>query len=254
MMELFFVQPLKTTAVPLTVIRSRALGGGVLVPVAALIVSLGSSAICYSQTGLTLGVFLGALVLATLFAPPLILTENAWRSCLSVLVAIVLGPTIVWLSVANNTHLVTFHQVLQCAMVLAAWVSVVSGTALLLHEFRLVPALAATVTVVVSSLWLTWPIWLSPMLAGHQRAVGWLCWAHPIMAINSVVRQLGLWGSPMGGSDLAYRYLTILNQDVAYPHSQSIWPCVLIHGLIGMTLLSVSFLLGTLRCRRHSTR
>jgi len=221
----------------------------ILVAIPALVLSLSASAICYWQTSVTLGLFLGPLVLTTLFTPAMILSHDEWRGRLSVLTALIIGPGIVWLSVANN---ITFHQVFLCELVLAGWVTLVSGGTLLLRESRIVPILAGTVTLFIACLWLTWPIWLSPALPAHQRAVGWLCWAHPVMALNSVVRQLGVWGSPMGGSDLAYRFLTILNQDVAYPHSQSIWPCVLLHGLIGLPLLSVSFLLGNLRTGRKT--
>jgi hypothetical protein len=245
-MELTFPQPRSATPLPMSRIHPASLGWA-LVPVPGLIISVGASAMCYWQTGLTLGLFLAPLVLATIFAPCLILTEKHWRTRPTVLLGLISGPALVWLAVARNTHIITLHQVLLCVLVISAWLSVICGGSLTLRELRIVPNLAATVTVLMSFIWLTWPIWLSPALAGHQRAVAWLCWAHPIIAINSVVRQLGLWGSPMGGSDLAYRYLTILNQDVAYPQSQSIWPCVLSHGLVGVALMTVSFLLGRLR-------
>ena len=126
------------------------------------------------------------------------------------------------------------------------------GVCLLLQECRLPASLASVVTTILTLAWLTWPIWLSPALVSHERALGWLCWLHPVLAMNSIVRHLGLWGSPMGGSDLAYRFLTNLNQDVAYPKTRSIWPCVSLHLLIGMPLLGVGMLLGRLKAYRTS--
>jgi hypothetical protein len=250
-MELRLSQlPLKPAAVPRV---SQRFGQVAWPAVPALMVSLAASAICYWQTSATLGLFLGPLILTTLIIPPLIVGESGWLACLSVLLGVVIGPSIIWLTVAN-TKVVDGHQVFLCAMVLAAWLSVVSGGALLLRAARVVASLAVTVTVIVSCVWLTWPIWLSPLLASHERAVAWLSWAHPVMAMNSVVRHLGLWGSPMGGSDLAYKYLTILNQDVAYPQSQSIWPCVLIYSLAGITLVSSSLLITRLRSRSNVIR
>jgi hypothetical protein len=206
----------------------------VMVGVPALLLSLGSSAICYFQTNLTLGLFLGPLILTTFFAPALVLAERDWHARLSVLFWLIVGPTTVWLLARN--HVIEIQEVALCTLVLAAWLSAISCVAVTLHKFQIDSTLASTVTVIASLGWLTWPIWLSPLLASHQRAVGWLCWAHPIMSMNWVVRQLGLWGSPMGGSDFAYRYLTILNQDVSYPHSQSIWPCFWVHALFAITL------------------
>ncbi len=138
----------------------------VLVPVAALLVSLIGSAACYWQTSVTLGLFLGPLLLSTLFTPPLILCENQWRARVSVLCALLLGPITVWLLVANT---VSLYHTLLCGLVLAGWLSVVSGCSLLLRELHLVPVLASTVTVAVSLIWLTWPVWLSPVLVAHPR-------------------------------------------------------------------------------------
>jgi cytochrome bd-type quinol oxidase subunit 2 len=180
--------------------------------------------------------------------PPLALSETGCLSRLSVIAALVIGPAIPWLLACNN-HIVTVHQVCLCTLVLGAWIAAVSGGTLMLRELRIVPSLASTVTVVVSAVWLTWPIWLSPLITSHHRAVGWLCWAHPVLAMNFVVHNLGLWGSPMGGADYTYRYLTVLNQDVAYPRAQSIWPFMIVHGLLALPLLTAGVLLGNLRGR-----
>ena len=214
------------------------------------LLSVTASAICYRQTSTTLGLFLGPLLLGTLFVPSIALTHDRWLARLSVLAAVIIGTAVVWLSVGSKQ--VEFRQVFLCTVVLGTWLSAVAGGAFILREIRIVPAMASVIAVIVSSAWLTWPVWLSPVLASHQRAVEWLCWAHPIMAMNSVVRHLGLWGSPMGGADLTYRYLTILNQDVAYPSSHSIWPSVVLHGLIALTLLSAARLVGKSRTRQKS--
>jgi len=249
-MQLSFIQPQSSTSSGMSLrhARSQKHLRSLVVPIPALIVSWGVSAICYWQASATLGLFLGPLILATLYVPPLILSENGCVARLSVLVAVIIGPTLVWLSVGNK-QVINPHQLLQCMLVMAGWVSAVSGGTLILRELRVVPILASTVTIIASLFWLTWPIWLSPILASHRHAVGWLSWDHPIMAMNSVVQHLGLWGSPMGGSDLAYRYLTILNQDVAYSHSQSIWPFVLVHECIGVPLMSAAFLLARIRVK-----
>jgi hypothetical protein len=55
---------------------------------------------------------------------------------------------------------------------------------------------------------------------------------HPIFTLNSIFPSLGVWTQQR----LMYQ-LTPLGQDVPYRLPTSIWPCVLLHGVIGLCLL-----------------
>ncbi|MEA2710242.1 MAG: hypothetical protein QOF78_2843, partial [Phycisphaerales bacterium] len=124
---------------------------------------------------------------------------------------------------------ITFVQWLECYLVLAAYAFALTA---------LSRATAAWVAVLVGIAWLTWPIWTAPFLdIGVAR---WLTPAHPLMAINSIVLNHGVWLE----QPLMYRFTT-LNQDVPYALPRSIWPCAIVHVFIGLMLLAP----GALRAR-----
>ena len=61
--------------------------------------------------------------------------------------------------------------------------------------------------------WLSWPVWLSPWIAGRDRLVAWLVAAHPLFALDGALRHLG---PPWTEHHWMYTRLTVLNQDVFY--------------------------------------
>ena len=126
------------------------------------------------------------------------------------------------------------------------------SSAALMADLGLGPVLAAMLTTFASLAWLTTPIWLSQSLAGHDRSVGLLSHVHPLMAVNATVQGLGLWGSPMGGGNLTYNYLTSLNQDVARPALHSAVGTTVFFAAVG-SLLSVCGLLKAWAFRETDT-
>jgi hypothetical protein len=108
----------------------------------------------------------------------------------------------------------------------------------LLRAIGLPESLAAAIVIVLALAWLAWPIWLSPALEGRQTLVNWLVPAHPLLAINGQLSQLGIWTE----RPLMYRW-TVLNQDVSYEMpGNPVW-CIAVHGLIGlMAFVSRMFL------------
>jgi len=123
---------------------------------------------------------------------------------------------------------ITFGELLRCSLIFTAFVFALSGAASALSRAGVVAPLAAGIVVTVAVLWLTWPIWLSHAL--NQTLVDWLVPAHPLLAINSVLRHLGAWDR----APLAYQKLTVLNQDIPYHLPRSIFPATLLHSLIGI--------------------
>ena len=98
---------------------------------------------------------------------------------------------------------------------------------------------------VVALLWLSWPAWLSPWLAGDHAAViaSRLAAVHPLLAVNAIAPQFGYWIQ----SAHLYR-LTSLGQDVMLELPTSIVACVLLHGTIGVIILA-SLLMWTARAK-----
>lgn len=190
-----------------------------------LLISVAAAAWCWWAAGSGLGLFLGAPLLATLYVPPLVLAEEGRGRWLAV-IASASGATLVWVVAATSAD-VTAWELLRCCVVLAAYVWALGGAASLLALARFPRPLAPGVPTILGLLWLTWPVWLSHWLT--QGVVTWLVPGHPLIAINSVLKHLGTWDR----APLAYRALTVLNQDVPYRLPRGILWAVLLHLLIG---------------------
>ena len=126
----------------------------------------------------------------------------------------------------------------RCVFVLASYLLALAGLASLLNTFRITELLASAIITVLALLWLTWPVWLSRGLASsHGDAlVAWLSPAHPLLAINGVVRaRFDAWDR----YQMAYQQLTTLNQDVLYNLPRSVTAAIGLHAAIGVLSLAV---------------
>ena len=181
---------------------------------------------CGWATGANLGLFLGSLLLAATCLPGLVAAEEpalGW----AVAVAASVGAAIVWGIFSLHVD-VTATELCRCLIVYTAFACALAGLTTLLRAGRFVAPIAAAFVVLTAMAWLTWPVWLSPWLT--QRAADWLTPAHPLFAVNAVLRHLGTWDR----QPIAYRMLTVLNQDVPYRLPASIAPALLLHLLIGL--------------------
>lgn len=197
-----------------------------------LVLSIGATLWCWWGAGAGLGLLLAAPMLATLYFPLLVAAERG-RDRIASTTGAILGIAIVW-AIATNSMDVSLGQWLRCTLVLAAVVIALSGIVTLLTMLPITWPVAALLTTLVSLLWLTWPVWLSHVLT--QQRVDLLVPAHPLLAINGVVAHLGSWDR----MPIAYRSLTVLNQDIPYHLPRSVWPAVLAHLAIGTPGLILS--------------
>ncbi len=191
--------------------------------------------IVYAATGPTLGLFFGGLVVVTLLLPPMVLCERALARQGLIASAVNDAVGLVWL-VAVGWSQTTFSQWLGCYLMLAAYSFALWGLVRCLRAVRFPAVPAAAITIVVSMLWLTWPVWLARAL--DDRAVAWLTPAHPPLAINGVVTHLGVWSEQA----IAYRELMNLGQDVSYQLPDSILAGVFAHVIAGGVLMGVASL------------
>lgn len=198
----------------------------------ALVFSLLATLWCWWELGAGLAFLLCSAMLASLYAPLLVSVEVGWNRVASAVAAIG-GVALVW-AVATTAMDVSFAQWLRCTLVLGAFVIALGGFVSLLSLARIPPPLASFLTTTVALLWLTWPVWLSPALT--QQRVDWLVPAHPLLALNGVVAHLGSWDR----MPIAYRSLTVLNQDIPYHLPRSILPAVILHIVIGIPGLVLS--------------
>jgi len=212
----------------------------------ALLVSVAATAWCWWATGVGLGLFLGATLLASAYVPALSLSDEifgSWR----VAGAATVGVSLCWLGAITFVD-VTFWEWCRCALVLAGWSFALAGFSMALRAAQLDPPTAAGITVLLGLLWLTWPVWLSPWLT--QQLSDRLVVAHPLLAINGVLlKQFGSWDR----THLAYSTLTVLNQDIAYQPPASILPAVIVQLTVALAGMAVARLARG-RCDDRHTR
>jgi hypothetical protein len=179
--------------------------------------------------GETLGFWFAGAAFTAILLPPLAARHEAPFDALLAGGSVIDGAGVVWLASVFFTA-ATIGQWFAAYLVLAAFGLALLGIVLALRQ-AMSATFAAAITVIVAGAWLTWPVWLSPWLAGSRGALvtGWLVPAHPLFALNRVFVELGIWTQ----QPLMYR-LTTLGQDVPMSLPASVWPCVGVHALIAL--------------------
>jgi hypothetical protein len=191
----------------------------------AFLISIAATAWCRGAAGPTLGLFLGSLLMTSLIAPPLAPPQGVRKSWVPACI-VFLGTALVWAASLSAAD-VTVLEWLRCCLVLAAYILSLAGMTTLLAAFGMPRSPAAALTILIALLWLLWPVWLSPWLT--QPMADWLVPASPIFAINASLQHLGTWDR----APLAYRTLTVLNQDVPYRLPATIAPACILHTIVG---------------------
>jgi hypothetical protein len=197
--------------------------------VTAFAISVIATSWCWWIAGPGLALFFGGVILAALYLPSLALADKSASYWVTAGAAAV-GICAVWLISLSRVD-VSVMEWLRCGVVCVAFLFALCGFASALTELRIAPPIAATCTVIVAMAWLTWPVWLSSWLT--QGLVDWLVPAHPLLTMNGVLQHLGSWDR----APIAYRQLTILNQDIPYHLPRGILPAVAVHGALGLGLL-----------------
>jgi hypothetical protein len=187
--------------------------------IVALALGIASAFASYLASGATLGLLVGSVAFAALITPPLALavSQRSWRALIGP--AIVAGNLVVWM------FSFSIVDCIQCGLVLMAFVCALIAIVQALLMLRS-GTLAIALTTLIALAWLSFPIWLR-----SDRTASLVAF-HPIFAMNSVSTLLGVWTQ----QPILYR-LTTLGQDVPYALPTSIWPCVILHGVIGLVLL-----------------
>jgi hypothetical protein len=183
-------------------------------------IAAAATGLCYAAAGETLGFYLGAVMAVTLLLPVMVAAEARLRDVMIVGGTMIAAVAIGWLLSALGPNL-SFVQWLACSLLLAAYALALLG---------LTRSTAAWMATLLGVAWLTWPVWTSPFL--NITLARLLTPAHPMLTINAVLFDHGAWLE----QPLMYRY-SALGQDVPYALPQSIWPCVIVHALIGLILL-----------------
>ncbi len=183
--------------------------------VLALVLSFIGAILSYVTAGATLGLLIGSVTFATLITPPLALAVSQPLARIVLVTAVALGTSVVCIYLLHDVRY---------AIILLAYPAALAGISLLVRS--------STITTMLALAWLVIPVWLTPHVTS-QRAINALIIAHPIFAANGINPSLGVWTQ----QPLMYR-LTNLGQDVPYRLPQSIWPCVLVHGVIALGLLA----------------
>lgn len=194
----------------------------------ALVLAVAATAACRAVAGVSLGLFFGGVAVATLLVPPLTAAESSTRRRVMIPALVALAVALVWLTALGD--LLRLNQWIACSVVLVTYGYALAGVCSLLLRARWNPAIGAGCVTVLGLLWLTWPVWLSAALLGPagETLVGWLVPAHPLFAINGVLSHFDSWDR----YPLAYRQLTVLNQDVFYEMPKTVLWAVLAHAML----------------------
>jgi hypothetical protein len=190
---------------------------------------------CFLAAGTSLGFYLGGVTMLTILLPPLVAMQVDRLRAIVAAGAVFDGVGIAWFF-AIFGHNASFVQWIEAYVILAAYAAFLLGVTWFVSRFTR-PLAGSAIACVLSMLWLTWPIWLSPSLAGAggTRATGWLTTLHPPMALNSVFRNLGVWVQ----TPFMYVHST-LGQDVPFELPRGVLACVGFHLLAGIALLAVA--------------
>ena len=186
-----------------------------------------AAVLCYLAAGLSLGLFLGPVAAASLIVPPMVAAARDRVSAIIVAGSVGDAIGIVWLFAVLSPD-VSIVQWLACYAILIAYVFGLAGLVWLLRG--VIGSLASVSIVTITAVaWLAWPVWTSPWLTAPVAA--WLSPAHPLLAINHVLLDLGVWTQ----QPWMYRH-TALGQDVAYTLPTTIWPTLIIHAVMALGL------------------
>lgn len=196
-------------------------------------VSFAAGVVCYMSIGPTIGLFFGAVTIVTLLIPPLVAYEPNCLRQLIVASSVVDGIAAVLLFATADPY-VTLLDWVRSYLLLTAFGAAIWGVTFRLTRLRIMPVFASAISVALALAWLTWPVWLSPWIAGKDRLVAWLVAAHPLFGLDGTLRHLG---PPWTERHLMYTRLTVLNQDVFYALPRGVGRAVLFHAFIAIACL-----------------
>jgi hypothetical protein len=184
----------------------------------ALILSCVAGIACYVTAGNSLDLFLGSVVLACILMPPFSAmagqSPGGWLQA----IGITLGVSCCWW-MPWHKQMISLYQLALCLLVLFSLLTLLMTIVRLLMRLKVQPVPASAIVTVAILAWLTWPIWLSPSIAGNQ--LRWSVMFQPIFAVNHILSNLGIWTE----QQVAYN-LTSLGQDVQYQLPTSAWPTI----------------------------
>jgi hypothetical protein len=153
-----------------------------------------------------------------------------------------LGILLIWLTLGRQS---TFPTI-RCGLVLLAFSLAVGELARFLNVLLRSKLAAAALSLCLACLWLTWPIWLSHALqtSPGQRITDNLVPVHPLLVINGVLPQLGVWSE----HPIAY-HLTNIGQDISYTLPHSILPCLILHLAVAGILAGIALSSNTMKMK-----
>jgi hypothetical protein len=198
-----------------------------------LLLSLCASVACYVATGPSTGLFFGGVAMTALLVPSLVLAHDDRARQVITTAAVVDGIALPWLFAVTDPS-ISLLDFVRAYLLLCAWGAALWGIADLLRRARFAPLFASALTVVLALAWLSWPIWLSPWIAGRETLVGWLVAPHPLFGLDAALGHLGVeWDR----RPLMYTRLSVLNQDVSYSRPGGVGPATLVHATVALLCL-----------------
>lgn len=186
----------------------------------------------YAVAGASLGLFLWGFFVLSFIVPAAVLASRDTKEALIRVAAITVAVAIVWLIAVFQTP-DTLAQWAELVLVLAAYGLAIGMIAMLAARTHMGLPLASGLAVLLSVMWLTWPLWFLPYLMGlSTRTANFMVDIHPPLVANGILTSEPPWTE----KSLAYQ-LTSLNQDVPVELPKHGWLCIAVHGGLGIIIL-----------------
>jgi hypothetical protein len=197
-------------------------------------ISTASMATAYAFVGPSLGLFFAGFFVATWITPAAVFFTRRPVSA-TISAGLATAPIIIFWVIPIFRTPDTFIQWLQLSVTLISYFAAIGAIAWASsgHQHW---QLGFSLSIIIGTAWLTWPIWLSPSLTlwHAERLVNVLVATNPSLVANGVLISEPPWTE----RTVAYQ-LTNLNQDIPIHSPTSALPCMIANLLFALAVFGL---------------
>jgi len=179
-------------------------------------------------SGATLGSIIGGQIGIAILIPPLVIAPLPGRRQIHAVAAVIAGVLIVWWTTLDRSHFPA-GPMLAVTVCAVAWAINLAMLTIAGQRIGLGPVAPGCV-IAIAIAFFTWPIWLAEHIS--SATAGRLAALHPALVANGVLTSTYPWFE----QSVAYRELTVLNQNIPCALPTSWIACAVTHGSIAAAI------------------